>query len=68
MPNNLILTACAVAALCRTGIASAEDAVLAEIAGQQVTAEELRAFRKAVHDVRRSGEPDPVPDSLMLKA
>ena len=68
MPNNLILTAFAVAVLFRTGTASAEDAVLAEIAGQHVTAEELRAFRKAVNDVRRSGEPDPLPDSLMLES
>ncbi len=65
---NLILTACAVAVLCRTGIASAADVVLAEIAGQHVTAEELREFSKAVEDIRRSGKSGPAPDSLMLES
>ena len=68
MQINLILTACAAAVLCRTGIASAADVVLAEIAGQHVTAEELRDFSKAVEDVRRSGKSDPAPDSLMLES
>ena len=68
MQINLILTACAAAVLCRTGIASAADVVLAEIAGQHVTAEEFRDFSKAVEDVRRSGKSDPAPDSLMLES
>ena len=67
MPVKLILAACA-AVLCRTDTASAADVVLAEIAGQHVTANDLRVFREAVEDVRRSGKTEPAPDSLMLES
>lgn len=68
MPVKLILTACAAAVLCRTDISFAADVVLAEIGGQHVTADDLRVFKKAVEDVRRSGKSEPAPDSLMLES
>ena len=63
-----ILAACAATTLFVRPAESPAEPVLAEVAGQQITASELKAFSDAVDDVHKMGKTGVGADSLMLES
>ena len=67
MRINIAMVACAAIAFCHHPVQSAPELVLAEVAGQQITAADLNAFTQAVGDLHQMGKTGLAVDSLMLE-